>query len=154
MKSRGYILVEAIVSMGLLSLGMIAINGAVRQAIITRAQAQDYTIARILLEQVAAEQEIELEVVEGSGAGVFPEPNARFSYEWKITAVTLPTPELPQNLPPEISTEFNQSLQRANRIGKLAVKIKWSRMGLDFEAEGQTLLRPGQLWVPLESLPQ
>ena len=35
-------------------------------------------------------------------------------------------------------------------IGKLQVRITWTRAGQDFEAVGETLLRPGQLWTPPE----
>ena len=50
----GYVMVETVVAMGLLSVSMVAIHGAVRQTVIARGQAQDYTIARFLLEEIVA----------------------------------------------------------------------------------------------------
>lgn len=35
-------------------------------------------------------------------------------------------------------------------IGKLRVRITWTRAGMEMKAEGETLLRPGQLWTPPE----
>lgn len=68
----GYIMVETVVAMGLLSTGMVVIHGAIRQTIIARGQAQDFTVARFLLEEIAAEKELQPELVEGSGQGNFP----------------------------------------------------------------------------------
>lgn len=153
MKRLGYILVETIVSMGLLSVGMIAINGAVSQAIITRGQAQDYTIARFLMEQIDNEKEIEPSIEAGSGQGVFPGEYSRFSYEWRISPVTFPMPQLPPDMHPELASDLNDTLAKLCRIGKLRIVIRWHRAGLDFEAVGETLLRPGQLWNP-ETAPQ
>ena len=99
-RSAGYIFVETVVAMGVLSLSILVIQGALRQAILTRAQAQDYTTARFLLEQVAGEQALLFQQPEGSGSGQFPPPYDAYAYEWKIERVDIPLPERAANLPP------------------------------------------------------
>lgn len=150
MKRGGYILLETIVAMGVLSIGMVAIHGALRQAILTRGQAEDYTTARFLLEEVAAKKEVELELIEGSDRGRFPKPYSRFRYEWEIKKVEVPLPPVPPNLPPEVAAHVKEELEKNKFIGKLHVKIHWTRAGMPFDAVGETLLRPGQLWFPQE----
>ncbi len=144
----GYVMVETVVAMGLLSVSMIAIHGSIRQTVIARGQAQDYTIARFLLEEVVAEKELLPEVIEGRGGGRFPAPCSRFRHEWEITRVTLPRPPIPPGFPPERYQELERRFMKY--IGKLQVRITWTRAGQDFEVVGETLLRPGQLWTPPE----
>lgn len=147
-RDRGYILVETIVAMGLLSISMIVIQSAIRQAIITRGQAQDYTTARFLMQQIVAEREMELETPESSGKGAFEEPYARFSYEWGLTKVKVPRPRIPEDFPSGQLDMLKRTFK--GYMGKLRVEIQWTRAGRPFSAVGQTLLRPEQLWLPPE----
>ena len=146
--TSGYVMVETVVAMGLLSISMVAIHGAVRQTVIARGQAEDYTVARFLLEETVAKKELLPEVLEGRGGGGFPAPFSRFRHEWEITRVTLPRPPIPPGFPPERYQELERRFMKY--IGKLRVRIMWTRAGQDFEVVGVTLLRPGQLWTPPE----
>ncbi len=147
-RRAGYIFVETVVAMGVLSLSTLVIQGALRQAILTRAQVQDYTTARFLLEQVAGEQALLFQQPEGSGSGQCPEPYQDFSYEWKIERVDVPLPERVASLPPEARVHFEENF--VDYMGKLTVRVTWKRGGADFEALGETLLRPELLWLPEE----
>jgi len=149
---RGYILVETIVAMGLLSVSMMVIQGAIRQAIITRGQAEDYTTARFLMDQVTAKIELQPEMVEGSDSGSFSGEHKRFRYKWELTKVQVPKPAFPDDFEPR----ERKRLQRLFKgyMGKLQVVIRWSRAGHKFEAVGETLLSPEQLWIPPSERPE
>lgn len=147
MKRRaGYILVETIVSLGLLSVGMIVIQSAIRQAILTRGQAEDYTRARFLLEQIVSEKLIQPELMESKGQGEFKENLSRFSYEWEIGKAEIPRPVIPPTIPPEQRKQLEKEFK--GWMGKLHVRISWSRAGIPFEISGDTLFKPEQLWQP------
>ncbi len=144
----GYIMVETVVAMGLLSIGMVTIQGAVRQAIITRGQAQDYTTARFLMEKVVADVELQPEVIEGKKSGNFKKPFNRFRYQWAITRVQVPLPPIPPELPGNFMEQFEKTYK--GYMGKMTVTVFWTRAGHEFEAFSQTLLSPEQFWVPPE----
>ena len=83
-KRAGYIFVETVVAMGVLSISVLVVQAALRQGILTRAQAQDYTTARFLLEQVAGEQALLFQQPEGSGSGDFDAPYDNYHFEEKM----------------------------------------------------------------------
>ena len=147
---QGYIFAETVVAMALLSVSALVIQGALRQAVIARGQAQDYTTACFLLTKIASEHALQLKQPEGSGAGVFEPPYERFSYEWELKRVEVPMPELPMLLPPEVLSIILQNLQ--DYMGKLTVRISWQRAGIEDECLGETLLRPELLWQPPEGV--
>jgi hypothetical protein len=144
MNRAGYILVETIVSMGLLSISMLMIQANIRQAVITRGQAQDYTTARILLDDIVGRQLIQTVLSSLSDKGQFPAPNERFSYSWKLTRVELPRPPLPPNL----DALFQEQLEDlfVDYLGKMQVTIEWTRAGRSFSVEGETLIGPSKYW--------
>ena len=88
----GYILVEAVVALVLLSVGAYAIHGTLRQAVLTRGQAEDYTQALFLLGQVIAGVQIQPRIKEDTNKGIFPEPHGRFRWETSIERIYLPIP--------------------------------------------------------------
>ena len=149
-RQHGYIFAETVVAMALLSMSTLVIQGAVRQAIITRGQAQDYTTARFLLDQIASEHALRFEQPEGSGGGVFEAPYDRFAYEWEVEKVEVPMPPIPPFLPPEIVATVEENFQ--DYMGKLTVRISWSRAGMERDCVGETLLRPELLWQPPEDI--
>lgn len=143
----GYILVEAVVSLAILSVVSIVIQGSLRQAIETRGQAQDYTTARFLLEEEMRRLELQPRLVMGySKDGEYPPPNTRFQYSVKVEQVEVPLPEVSEIYVPN-PEEFLK--QFVNYMGRVTVKIRWMRAGQPFEISGETLLRPEQVWVPL-----
>ncbi len=131
----GYIFVETVVAMGVLSISMLVIQGAVRQAIITRGQAQDYTTARFLLKQVAAEVELQPELVASSDSGRFKKPNERFGYEWELTKVEVPIPEIPATIPEE----------KRERLEKISIEAgDWEGAARAMESIGKIWMRRGE----------
>lgn len=146
MRRGGYILFETVVAMAVLSLSMVAIHSAIRQAVLTRGQAQDYTTARFLLEKVTAEKELQPELAEGKEEGDFEGELSRFSYKWEISKVEVPMPPIP----PDIPEEQRKSLEKMFKgyMGKLSVRISWTRAGQPFEVLGETLFKPEKLWLP------
>ena len=145
-KRAGYIFVETVVAMGVLSISVLVVQAALRQGILTRAQAQDYTTARFLLEQVAGEQALLFQQPEGSGSGDFDAPYDNYHFEWNIEKVDIPIPEAVGTLPPEQREEFEKRI--VDHMGKLTVRITWRRGGAEMEALGETLLRPDLFWMP------
>lgn len=144
----GYIFVETVVAMAVLSASAIVIQSALRQGMLTRRQAQDYTIARFLVQQVAGEQALLFQQPEGSGSGQFDPPYEDYRYEWELEKVEIPLPEGVEALPPPLRQEFEDRF--VDYMGKLTVRITWQRGGLEMEALGETLLRPDLLWLPKE----
>lgn len=145
-RNRGYIFFETLVAMGILSVSMLFIQEALRQAIMTRGQAQDFTTARFLMERVIANRMTAFEQPEGESQGGFPAPFERFSYEWEVRRIEIPRPPLPPDMTPDEVRWFNQAYQAF--LGKLTVRIRWSRAGMPFEAVAETLLRPDMVWAP------
>lgn len=142
-RNDGWVLIETLVAMVLLSVGVLAINRALREAIETRAIARDYTTARFLLEERMGELEMQPLLKEGdSGAGAFGENHPRFSYSWAIAKVDIPTPPIPADLqpfflePPELPDPH---------LGKISVTITWTRAGRDFDATAETLVSGSRL---------
>jgi hypothetical protein len=144
--SAGYLLVETVVSMAVLSVSMLYLHSAIRQGVQVHAQAQDYTTARFLLREVLSEQELQPQLVVTSESGTFPPPNTRFFYNLQISKEPIPLPEIPSNVPRETRAWITQNFH--DYIGKVSVNIQWSRGGVDEQVLGETLLRPGQLWIP------
>ncbi|HNZ49514.1 MAG TPA: hypothetical protein PLQ42_06295 [Candidatus Hydrogenedentes bacterium] len=142
----GYIFVETVVAMGLLSLSAFVIQNALRQAMITRAQAQDITSARFLLEKISGERILLFQQPEGNGSGQCDPPFEKFRYEWSLERVDIPKPELPPGLSPEERDVLEDAY--IDFMGKLTVRILWQRGGADFEAVGESLVGSSILWTP------
>jgi hypothetical protein len=144
--ARGYILVESLVAMAVLSVSAVAIQEATRQAIIARGEAMDYTTARFLVEKVMADRMLVFEQPEGQGKGTFDAPFERFSYSWEVKRVEIPMPEMPPFMLPE-DVKFVRD-NYIKYIGKLGVKLAWSRAGVPFTVTAETLLKPSMVWMP------
>lgn len=150
-RTAGAILLEAVVAMGLLSVCAITMHQGLRQALLNHALAQDYTDARFLLRQVAADRELQPELTESSGSGVFSEPFARFRYDWAVERVDLPKPDFAPDLP---AAERQAMLLRfKGYLGRVRVTVQWERGAQSFSVESETLLSPGKLWQPPTAAP-
>jgi len=147
-RSRGYILVETIVAMALLSVTMLTIHAGMRQAFIAIGESEDYTTARFLLQDLMANIELQSEVVEGHESGRFPGENARFSYEWSVCKIDITPPKMPTDMAPEMQEAFRR--QFVKHMGVITVRVKWTRMGGEYVKEGQTLFSPEAMWTPPE----
>ncbi len=145
-RRTGYILVEAMVAMGLLSLGMLSINTGLRQAVLVRGETEDLTLARFMLEEIMTDLEMQPELRESSGSGRFPGEQSRFRYEWEVRRVSIPRPTLPSDATEADITRFEEQFK--DFMGSVTVIIRWTRAGNEYEVVGETLLRPEQLWTP------
>jgi Tfp pilus assembly protein PilV len=146
-KSVGYILFETMVAMVLLSVGLIAINRAMRETIVVRGQARDYTEARFLIEETISMLELQPQLVEASKSGRFKGEHSRFSYKWQVSKVDVPEPELPSDTPPEGAEKFKLA---ARYLAKIEATVSWERFGRKYEQTAQTLWTPEKLFMPEE----
>lgn len=145
----GYILLETTVALVLLGMGVYAIHGAIRQAIVTRGQAQDYTQARFLLERVIAEVEIQPALQQGSKQGRFEAPLDRFEWRHEIRKIRIPKPEGAINvgalLAGDDSGQFEYPIEYLLRV---RATVTWKRAGHAFSESFETLIDPTKLWLP------
>jgi hypothetical protein len=143
----GYILFETLVAMTLLSIGLIAINRAMRETILVRGVSRDHTQARFLLEDLIGNLELQPELNETSGSGQFEGDLARFSYKWAVSKVEVPEPPMPPDMPPEEAEKLKLS---AFYLAKIEATVSWQRSGRSYEQTAQTLWTPEKLFVPEE----
>lgn len=148
-RARGYILVEAVTAMAVLSITAVAVQRAVHTAVLARGLARDYTTAQFLLERVAADQALQPRIAAGETyEGIFPPPDDRFSYRWYVENVDIAMDEtLPE--PPT-----GQRVNLLRSMGRMHIEVSWNRGGQPFLAEAETLLSPDRVWVdPQAPLP-
>lgn len=146
-RARGYILVETITAMAVLSVSAVAVQQAVLTAVQARGLSQDYTTAQFLMEELAATAELEPRLASGdTRSGTFNAPHERFAYTLTVEKVAVPMPALPQGLTPEQRAVLAQA--HLGYMGRLTVEIQWYRGGQPFSASGATLIAPGRLWLP------
>ncbi|NIA15688.1 MAG: hypothetical protein GWP08_16615 [Nitrospiraceae bacterium] len=142
---RGYILVEAVMAMGLLSVGLVAIQGSMRQSIMTRGIARDYTHVRFLLENILAHIELQPLLTQDSDSGQFEGADARFGWEWEVSKIDLPEPQIPLDIPEEERTRFELQV---DYVTKIRATVTWKRSGQEFSETVETIWLPDKLFVP------
>lgn len=131
---------EALVAMAVLSVSLIAIHNAMRQAVITRAQARDYTHARLLLDRLMAEMALMPEFVEREEAGDFGDAFPNFAWQRSIQMLTLqgahggPGPA-------------GEAAAQMGRLAHLRATVTWTRGGRAFSESMETLMRDP---IPIE----
>jgi type II secretory pathway pseudopilin PulG len=140
----GYLLLETVVAMAVLSIAILGVNAALREALVTRAQARDYTHARFLLEEVMSRYELMDVVQETREAGDFGEEHPRFRYEVVIEAEEIPLPEEVGALPEAYRQQIEQMQQP---LGKVTATIYWTRSGQPFQRQATTFVRPSRFWT-------
>lgn len=143
--SRGWILVETLVALVVLSVGILAANRALGESLFTRAMAQDYTQARFFLERVMSELELQPKLAENSeGKGDFGKDYPSFSYRWEVTRADIPVPRIP----PEILIKFPDGIKLpVPYLGKIRVTVFWTRRGQTYSRSVETLISPERLYV-------
>mgnify|MGYP001165986907 CR=1 FL=1 len=146
---RGYILIETTVAMVVLGISSITIHGVVRQSILTRGQAQDFTQVRLLMEDYMARLELQPYLFPGVEQGTFDDGSGRFGYTHRIRVVGVPVPELPipSNTPADEVRDFRYE-RDASLLVHVALTVRWKRGGMDFEETIETLLPQSKLYVP------
>jgi hypothetical protein len=145
----GYILLETTVALVLLSLGSYAIHGGIRQALIMRGQAQDYTQVRFLLERIAAEVELQPMVKPESQSGRFSGEFSRFSWSYTLRRVDVPLPKTPP-IPPDGWVEPDDFEYQVEYLGGITATVTWQRAGQPYSESLETLFNPFRLWQPPE----
>jgi len=150
--SRGWILMETLVALVVLSVGILATNRALGESLFTRAMAQDYTQARFFLEQVMSELELQPRLAENStGQGDFGKDYPRFSYKWNVSRVDIPVPQIP----PEILLNFPDGVKLpVPYLGKISVTVSWTRREQTFSRTADTLISPQKLFVYEQAVEQ
>lgn len=137
-RTEGWVLIETLVALVLLSVGVLAINRALREAMETRAIARDYTTARFLLEQKMSELEMQPTLREGiASAGSFGKDHERFSFTVAVGKVEVPTPEIPPDVQPFLTEPLTLP---EPFLGKISVTVKWTRADRPYEATAETLI--------------
>lgn len=145
-RRNGYLMVEAIVAMGLLSITMVTIHAGMRQAFIALGESEDFTIARFLLEDLMGAIEMQKTVKEDHQSGKFPGEHNRFNYDWRVRKVRLTPPAMPQDMTPEMREVFRNKFKPY--VGHIQVTISWNRGGRPYKITGQTVFSPENLWLP------
>lgn len=146
-RAAGYILMETVVAMAVLSISILGVHRGISQALTARARTMDFTDARFLIEQTLNDLTIQPELKEGAGQGSYPAPYERFSYAWSIKKIDLPKPEIPGDVPPARRQYIERLLERLY-MGKIEITVAWERSGEKFERKGETLIGSDQLWQP------
>ncbi|MBI5094904.1 MAG: hypothetical protein HZB26_21020 [Candidatus Hydrogenedentes bacterium] len=143
-QARGYILVETVVAMAVLSVSMVTIHNALGQASLAHAQARDMTQARFLLDQKMGEYTLKPALDEGENSGEFGPELSRF--HWKVTVSKIVMPDAPPAAPNLLGLVGQQPLTPpVTFLGKIVVKVAWTTGGRPFEERLETLLAPSHL---------
>lgn len=145
----GYILLEATVALILLSVGAYSVHGVIRQAIVTRGQAEDYTRARFLMNEKVADLEIQPTLFPGSKSGRFEGDDDRFRWTYTISSKPLLSVVGPSRATPPIPGPFKYE-RDTSFVVHLVVTLEWSRAGRDFSETYETLISPDKLYLPGE----
>lgn len=146
-RERGYLLLETVCAMAVLSITTLAIHAALRQAALTRAQARDFTHARFLLEKLVSELEVQPVLFEETKEGAFKNEFARFRWKTEVKYLDLPQPPIPADIPPQQRGEFELPV---SKIGKVVGTVRWERGGREYEETLQTLVDPDRLFIVQE----
>jgi hypothetical protein len=131
--------------MTMLSIGVLAMNRAMQEALETRAMARDYTEARFLIEQVMSELEMQPLLMEGaSKAGAFGKDHPRFSYAWTVSRYDFPEPVLPPDVQQFLAGPVGLP---EPYLGKIQVTVNWTRRDRTYSRRVETLIPPEKLVV-------
>lgn len=136
--TQGYILVETMVALVLLSIGAFAVQGTIRESLLTRGQAQDYTRARFLLQDLIADIELQPLLAAGKHTGQFKGADDRFRWDTEVRRVDVPKLKGGQK-----PFRFPEGFEYLTRV---RATIYWKRGGREFSETMETLLSPEHLF--------
>jgi hypothetical protein len=146
----GYILLEAAIALVLLTVGAYAVHGALRQAILTRGQAQDYTAAKFLLEQVISDIEFQPFIAPEKKEGRFEGEYDRFSWTAEVNTIDIPKPEVRLNPEAEGDLDPEALKLQTPALAHVIATIAWQRGGQTFTETMETLFDYQKLWIEKE----
>ena len=133
---RGYILAEVIVSMMVLTVGIVSVSRSFSVALLARGLAQDYTDSRYLAaEQIwkaVADSEVG-RLTLGSSRGNFPAPWEKFSWELNVEETTIPY---------KVLVGVGGSEQAEKFFFRAVLTVKWTRRNVEYERWVATLTPP------------
>ncbi len=144
-KKSGYILLECLVALMVLSIGAAVINRSLYQVMLTRALTRDYTQARFLLEQLISEPQLKYWSTESEERGEYQGHLSRFSWYRKVERLPVSLPTFTGDVPAYI---LEQLERRSAALGKVTVTVTWTRAGQTYERTVTTIIPPGRFWVP------
>ncbi|MDX9972471.1 MAG: hypothetical protein RBU21_05695 [FCB group bacterium] len=144
-RRHGYILVEAVAAIAVLSLGIVGVQEAMRQSILTRAQARDLTQARFLLEELVGQLQLRPQLAEGGRKGDYGENYPRFRWEYKVSRIQLP--EADQPVPNEIGPDGKPLMLElpVKFMVAIDVTITWTQRGNEYKRSTRTLCQPEKM---------
>lgn len=148
-RRAGYVLLEAVGAMAVLSMGIVGVHQAMRETIVTRGQARDFTQARFLMDELLGELQLQPLLAEGTQSGDFGEGLARFHWSYTVTRVELRSEEEPQ-----LALDPNRRpivvKRPVNFMCRIEVTVSWTHRGQSYSQTTQTLCQPEKLPVPDE----
>lgn len=146
-RRKGYVLVETLTAMAVLSITAVTVQQGVYTAVQARGLSQDYTTAQFLMDEIIAAVDLEPRVAsDDPKTGTFPAPHDRFEYTWSVAKVAVATPLLPAALSPEERATLLSDY--VGYMGRLNIEIRWYRGGQPFAVTGETLIAPERVWPP------
>lgn len=148
-RGRGYILIETLVALTVLSISAFTLQRVIGQAALMQALSHDYTTVQHLMENTIARMLLEnMMLEEKTESGAFPAPYDRFAYTVEVSRITVPRPELPSSIDPREREQLESRYR--DQIPKLRLEITWTRGGFEYSRAAETLLTGSQLWLPPE----
>lgn len=144
-RTRGYVLLEAVAAIAVLSLGIVGVQEAMRQSILTRAQARDLTQARFLLEELVSQLQLRPQLAEGEQKGDYGENYPRFSWKYKVSRIELP--EADQTIPNQVGPDGQPMVLDVpvKFMAAIDVTITWTLRGDTYERKTRTLCQPEKM---------
>ena len=145
----GWVLLETLAALTVLSVAIIAVNEALYESLVTRAQARDYTQARFFLDKLASELEMQPLFQDGmTQSGGFGEEHPRFSWSWSVSKADIPQPAIPQEV--LLANGITELVLPVKALGKVSVTVRWTRAGHEFEETIETLIGPERILIKEE----
>jgi hypothetical protein len=160
-RACGYVLLEAVGALAVLSVGIVGVQQAMREVVLTRAQARDFTQARFLLEELISELQVRPQLSEGKHSGGYGENYPRFRWEYVVKRVDMPEAQmqLPQQQQPVQGAAPGvppppQMQIPVRFMGQIKVTISWTLASHKYSRSLETLCQPERLVGYNEPQPQ
>lgn len=150
---KGYVLLEAIGALVVLSVGIVGIHQAMQEAVTTRAQARDYTQARFLLDELVAGIVLKPTLMEGQFQGEYEGDLSRFRWEYSVARVDLPGTEQTVVRPPGATRPITID-PPVKYMGRIEASVTWTLRNRTYEVKTQTLCQPEKLPAPSDETTQ
>jgi hypothetical protein len=149
-RAGGYVLLEAIGAMVVLSVGIVAINEATREIMLTRAQARDFTRAGFLLEELMSGLQLRPQLTEGTFQGKYGENVPRFRWKYVVSTVQIGGEEqVPQFAVGPDGRPIAVELPVKYMV-RIVGTVSWTLKGQEYFRSTQTLCQPEKLPKPDE----